>query len=255
MDALFSTWIDCRQIFRAHYGPTLNANIETMLQAFELKFEGRAHCGLADTRNLARVVLKMLSIGCSFPITNGTTNEMLFQSPINQIVCLSLVTNFLYGIYGVPTDKRKGSRLVWKEDAIFQAVTREIKSINKVLLCDKRFNPQATHNRYQVYILRGGIEGIRSIVKQLPSNNSHLSSEVICTVHTTKKSTLVMSLSKTKVIGEDLTSRNKNSAAESDSWDGHVLTNDHLMEISPAKKLVSFKKVSLRAKCLTDICA
>jgi 3'-5' exoribonuclease 1 len=39
-----------------------------MLEHLELDFEGRPHCGLDDARNIARVLLQMISDGASIQV-------------------------------------------------------------------------------------------------------------------------------------------------------------------------------------------
>lgn len=39
-----------------------------MLEHLELNFEGRPHCGLDDARNIARVLLRLMSDGASIQV-------------------------------------------------------------------------------------------------------------------------------------------------------------------------------------------
>jgi len=99
MDALFSKWIDCRDVFRKYYGDSVKLNIETMLAALQMKFEGRPHSGLADSRNLARIVLKMLANGCDFQHTSGTLKALCMKGSVSVLHLPSTETSFKYGIY------------------------------------------------------------------------------------------------------------------------------------------------------------
>jgi 3'-5' exoribonuclease 1 len=47
---------------------TFQLSLKMMLKHLELDFEGRPHCGLDDARNIARVLLHMMSDGASIQV-------------------------------------------------------------------------------------------------------------------------------------------------------------------------------------------
>lgn len=56
-------WIDMRKLFASFY-QLKSGNLDKMLEYLGMKFEGRQHCGLDDTRNIARIVVQMVKDGC-----------------------------------------------------------------------------------------------------------------------------------------------------------------------------------------------
>ena len=56
-------WIDMRKLFASFY-QMKSGNLSKMLEYVGMKFEGREHCGLDDTRNITRVVIQMINDGC-----------------------------------------------------------------------------------------------------------------------------------------------------------------------------------------------
>ena len=82
MPSMFEHWVDLRKAFRNHWyknirgtgvknvtfsmsrlDPAQASGIEKMLTYFGLNFEGKPHCGLDDTRNIARIALAMVKKG------------------------------------------------------------------------------------------------------------------------------------------------------------------------------------------------
>eukprot|EP00048_Salpingoeca_helianthica_P022952 m.21276 g.21276 ORF g.21276 m.21276 type:complete len:293 (+) comp8047_c0_seq1:170-1048(+) len=61
-------WINIRRLFGSVY--TQHGNLEKMLATLGMTFEGRPHCGLDDTRNLARIVCQMLSDEIVIPVND-----------------------------------------------------------------------------------------------------------------------------------------------------------------------------------------
>ncbi|XP_058818064.1 3'-5' exonuclease Snipper [Topomyia yanbarensis] len=64
----FDLWIDVRAIYRQFYQgrPT---NFGESLERLGIRFEGRPHSGLDDSRNLARLIVRMCKDGANFVIT------------------------------------------------------------------------------------------------------------------------------------------------------------------------------------------
>lgn len=56
-------WINIRKAFCNRYR-TKKASVLTMLEGFGLAFEGQQHSGIADSRNISRIVIQMLEDGC-----------------------------------------------------------------------------------------------------------------------------------------------------------------------------------------------
>jgi 3'-5' exoribonuclease 1 len=58
-------WIDARAAF-AEWHLIKQLNVQKMLEWSGMVFEGRPHSGIDDTRNIARIVIHLLSQGCEF---------------------------------------------------------------------------------------------------------------------------------------------------------------------------------------------
>lgn len=76
-------WINLRRAFSNIYSarsgttpaPTHDwKNLQGMLTALQMTFEGREHCGKDDARNIARIVIRMLQDGCDLRV-----NERLLR--------------------------------------------------------------------------------------------------------------------------------------------------------------------------------
>jgi inhibitor of KinA sporulation pathway (predicted exonuclease) len=61
--AYFDKWVNIKQLFADHYR-VRTMKIHKMLQLQGMAFEGRLHSGIDDTRNIARIALKMRDDGC-----------------------------------------------------------------------------------------------------------------------------------------------------------------------------------------------
>ena len=58
-----SHWVDARRAF-AEWHSISQLNVKMMLEWAGMSFEGRPHSGIDDTRNIARLVIHLLSQGC-----------------------------------------------------------------------------------------------------------------------------------------------------------------------------------------------
>lgn len=56
-------WINIRKVYSSHYS-CKRMNLEEMLINLGLKFEGTQHCGLHDSRNIAKIAIQLLEDGC-----------------------------------------------------------------------------------------------------------------------------------------------------------------------------------------------
>ncbi|ESL09680.1 hypothetical protein TRSC58_02596 [Trypanosoma rangeli SC58] len=63
--SMFYQWIDVKRFF-AHFFQCQQGKIRAMLDALNCPFEGRLHSGIDDARNVAKIVIRMLKLGCSF---------------------------------------------------------------------------------------------------------------------------------------------------------------------------------------------
>nr|KAG5701593.1 hypothetical protein BaRGS_019282 [Batillaria attramentaria] len=57
-------WINIKKIFCNFYDSP-RYNLETMLHRLGMEFEGRPHCGLDDSKNIARIAINLLQDGCT----------------------------------------------------------------------------------------------------------------------------------------------------------------------------------------------
>jgi len=160
MKLAFSKWVDVRQLFSAFYGIRA-MGIDNMLSKWNTNFAGRQHSGLDDTRNIATVSLNLMNEGCLF--------------------------------YSTSTEDQAQTQ---EEIAMLNTI-REIKKINKTLLCDKKQSPFASHNKYQVYQFRGTLQQAKSIVPTIRfalEPRSAAEQVVKVSIQTSKKSELQMRL-------------------------------------------------------------
>lgn len=67
---LFSSWVDLKQCYRRHYKRDPIGLRRTVEEHLGLTFEGRAHSGLVDSFNTAKIVLRMAKDG--FVFSQGT---------------------------------------------------------------------------------------------------------------------------------------------------------------------------------------
>ena len=71
-------WVNLRKAYCRFYH-FQRGKLETMLSSLGMRFEGRQHSGRDDTRNIARVLIRMLEDGCDVK-----TNEQLFHDKLQQ---------------------------------------------------------------------------------------------------------------------------------------------------------------------------
>ncbi|ESO93073.1 hypothetical protein LOTGIDRAFT_119783, partial [Lottia gigantea] len=63
-------WVNLRKLF-ANFYRRERGNIENMLRHLGLEFEGRQHCGMDDTRNIARIAQRLIKDGCFIDVNEG----------------------------------------------------------------------------------------------------------------------------------------------------------------------------------------
>lgn len=73
-------WINIRKTFSNFYD-CKRLNLSQMLESVGFEFEGQPHCGLDDSKNIARLAIKLLNDGCQFLV-----NEELSPIKIEQNV-------------------------------------------------------------------------------------------------------------------------------------------------------------------------
>eukprot|EP01130_Rhizamoeba_saxonica_P018026 TRINITY_DN8918_c0_g1_i3.p1 TRINITY_DN8918_c0_g1~~TRINITY_DN8918_c0_g1_i3.p1 ORF type:complete len:130 (-),score=24.30 TRINITY_DN8918_c0_g1_i3:16-405(-) len=65
----FNSWVDIRQHFGTFYG-IRRRNITRMLHHMDMDFEGRAHSGIDDARNIARIAVRLIEDGLRITIND-----------------------------------------------------------------------------------------------------------------------------------------------------------------------------------------
>lgn len=70
----FCRWINLRVPFREVFG-SVRCNLKEAVELAGLNWEGRAHCGLDDAKNTARLLAYFMQIGFKLSITNSLTWE------------------------------------------------------------------------------------------------------------------------------------------------------------------------------------
>mmetsp|Transcript_90081 Transcript_90081/g.135007 ORF Transcript_90081/g.135007 Transcript_90081/m.135007 type:complete len:408 (+) Transcript_90081:94-1317(+) len=71
----FDSWINIRWLFADFY-KCRRHNVERMLARLGRTFEGRAHSGIDDARNIARIVQAMAADGARLVINDGLSDEL-----------------------------------------------------------------------------------------------------------------------------------------------------------------------------------
>uniref|UniRef100_A0A7E4W8H2 Exonuclease domain-containing protein n=1 Tax=Panagrellus redivivus TaxID=6233 RepID=A0A7E4W8H2_PANRE len=70
----FRRYVDVKTAFQHSGYSKSTVKLKRMLKVMDMKFDGRAHCGLDDTRNIAKVVLRLLQEGHTIDYTHNTPN-------------------------------------------------------------------------------------------------------------------------------------------------------------------------------------
>ncbi|KAM9845855.1 3'-5' exoribonuclease 1 [Aulostomus maculatus] len=75
-------WINIRKSYGNFYKvPRTQTKLSTMLENLGLKYEGRPHSGLDDSRNIARIALRMLQDGCQLRVNERIHAGQLLAVP------------------------------------------------------------------------------------------------------------------------------------------------------------------------------
>lgn len=61
--------------------PRAQTKLSLMLEKLGLEYEGRPHCGLDDSRNIARIALRMLKDGCQLRVNERIHGGQLLSVP------------------------------------------------------------------------------------------------------------------------------------------------------------------------------
>lgn len=61
--------------------PRTQTKLSTMLEKLGLKYEGRPHSGLDDSRNIARIAIRMLQDGCQLCVNERMHAGQLLSVP------------------------------------------------------------------------------------------------------------------------------------------------------------------------------
>ncbi|KAJ8339120.1 hypothetical protein SKAU_G00359060 [Synaphobranchus kaupii] len=75
-------WINIRKSYGNFYKvPRTKTKLSSMLEKLGLRYEGRPHCGLDDSRNIARITLRMLQDGCQLRVNERIHAGQLLSVP------------------------------------------------------------------------------------------------------------------------------------------------------------------------------
>ncbi|XP_053334645.1 3'-5' exoribonuclease 1 [Clarias gariepinus] len=75
------SWINIRKSYGNYYKVTrTQTRLNCMLENLGMQYEGRLHCGLDDSRNIARVAIHMLKDGCRLRV-----NERLHEGHLQNV--------------------------------------------------------------------------------------------------------------------------------------------------------------------------
>jgi 3'-5' exoribonuclease 1 len=67
----FRRWVNMRKTFKEFYGIQRTGNLRNMLKTCGLQFQGRAHSGLTDARNIAQLMIAMRLQGCPIRVNDA----------------------------------------------------------------------------------------------------------------------------------------------------------------------------------------
>mmetsp|Transcript_64032 Transcript_64032/g.150655 ORF Transcript_64032/g.150655 Transcript_64032/m.150655 type:complete len:426 (-) Transcript_64032:84-1361(-) len=67
--AHFDAWINLKALFKSHYKREPKGGLQRCVESCGLSFDGRAHSGLVDSINTAKICIQMISQGYSFSRT------------------------------------------------------------------------------------------------------------------------------------------------------------------------------------------
>eukprot|EP00035_Acanthoeca_spectabilis_P027456 m.466649 g.466649 ORF g.466649 m.466649 type:complete len:294 (-) comp25434_c0_seq1:137-1018(-) len=59
-------WINLKELFRRHFGREPRGGLQRCVESCGFSFDGRAHSGLVDTRNTAKIAMRMAGEGFKF---------------------------------------------------------------------------------------------------------------------------------------------------------------------------------------------
>ncbi|KAL0965696.1 hypothetical protein UPYG_G00284560 [Umbra pygmaea] len=75
-------WINIKKLYGNFYKvPRTQTKLSSMLEKLGLQYEGRPHSGLDDSRNIARVALRMLQDGCQLRVNERMHDGKLWTVP------------------------------------------------------------------------------------------------------------------------------------------------------------------------------
>jgi len=74
----FDKWVNVKQLFADHY-KTRRCKIAKMLDIQGMKFEGRLHSGIDDSRNIARIAARLVQDGSPMYINEGLPPRQRFR--------------------------------------------------------------------------------------------------------------------------------------------------------------------------------
>ncbi|KAJ8260908.1 hypothetical protein COCON_G00166310 [Conger conger] len=75
-------WINIRKSYGNFYKvPRTHTKLSSMLEKLGLQYDGRPHCGLDDSRNIARIALRMLQDGCLLRVNERIHAGQLLSVP------------------------------------------------------------------------------------------------------------------------------------------------------------------------------
>jgi len=77
--AYFDKWVNLKQLFSDFYR-VRSCKIHKMLEFQGMTFEGRLHSGIDDSRNIARIAIKMAQDGCVMYLNEGLSRKPKFVS-------------------------------------------------------------------------------------------------------------------------------------------------------------------------------
>ena len=82
--AYFATWVNLRWLF-SWFLSAPRCGVSAMLRLCGLEFEGRPHCGLDDTVNIARIATSLISRGCLMQVNDGSGDRSVKAPPAVRI--------------------------------------------------------------------------------------------------------------------------------------------------------------------------
>lgn len=164
-------WINIRKAFCNRYR-TKKASVLTMLEGFGLAFEGRQHSGLADSRNISRIVIQMLEDGCPLNVNErvdvGHTSPATLKGQTKMAEVFSVPRNMSSSEDETDCDvARRGSEISGSFDGCGDGVVAESENQD-----GNRSNTKVPYSNGSGHMLDADVDDCSDLLRYAAIQNS-----------------------------------------------------------------------------------